>query len=375
MYKRVIIAAVTVIASLCIFTGCIPNDYTREEENALVKEAEKIAADYLESAYDGAVIKEINAETSVEDSAYVLTEFARGWFSWQGQTYAFVVSVETGEVYTSVCLNEIQKGLKEALIQELGIDSREAEVINYEIYYRKGLKEKNVERSTFFCVFPEGETAKDLLQEVLTDAEAYYFSIMIQYKGGDIPQEIIKGDAPFPTLYEISIYHIAEEYELYEGRAAVRENLPVLSKEILQRNYGKDSAKYTKNQVIERNGLRVVYDAYEWKREQESVTEAVIDEEDISLTMTKESIVLDCTKEHFCMYLLTTDGKIAEKYLHTIPVNSTGKETLRNGIWYPYGDIYIYSDIYHDTDIENRTTHKFNDNQRTANIIYSGDGA
>ncbi|MCM1253891.1 MAG: hypothetical protein NC321_13805, partial [Clostridium sp.] len=146
MYKRVIIAAATVIASLCIFTGCIPNDYTKEEEKALVKKAEKIAADYLESAYDGAVIKEINAETCAKDMVNVLTEFARGWFSWQEQTYAFVVSVETGEVYTSVCLNEIQKGLKEALIQELGIDSREVEVINYEIYYRKGLKEKNVER-------------------------------------------------------------------------------------------------------------------------------------------------------------------------------------------------------------------------------------
>ncbi len=372
IYKRAVLAAVIVIASLCIFTGCIPNDYTKEAENALVREAEKIASDYLESAYDGAVIEEINAETTVENSANVLTEFARGRFSWQGQSYAFVVSVKTGEVYTSVCLSEVQEGLKEALIQELGIDSREVEVIYNEIYYWKGFRGKIAERSTFFCVFPEGETAEDLLQEVLTDTEAYYFFITIQYKGGDIPQEIIKGDAPFPTLREISIYHVAEEHELYEGVGA-RENLPVLSKEILQCNYGKDSVEYTRNQVIERDGLRVVYDAYEWKREQDSITEAVIDEEDISLSITEESIVLDCTKEHFCMYLSTTNREIAEKYLHTINVSAANKETLRNGIWYPYGDIYIYSDI-NTNNIEYRTTHKFNDRHRTENIIYSENG-
>ena len=374
IYRRAIFVTVIVIVSLFSFTGCIPNDYTRAEENALVREAEKIASDYLESAYDGAVIEEINAETSVENSARVLTEFARGRFSWQGESYAFVVSVKTGEVYTSVCLSEVREGLKEALIQELGIDSREVEVIYNEIYYWKGFREKIAERSTFFCVFPEGETAEDLLQEVLTDTEAYFFSMEIQYKGEDIPQEIIKGDAPFPTLDEISIYHIAEEHELYEGMRA-RDNLPVLSKEILQCNYAKDSVEYTRNQVLERDGLRVVYDAYEWKREQDRVTETVIDEEDISLTITEESIVLDCTKEHFCMYLSTTDREIAEKYLHTINVSVTNQETLRNGIWYPYGDIYIYSDIYIytyiDTDIESRTTHKFSDYQRGANIIYS----
>lgn len=167
MYKKVIVIAVVSILSLFLFTGCIPKGYTREEENDFLREAKKAALAYLESAYSGAVIEEIGAETTVENSEYVLTEFARGCFRWQEHSYVFVVNAETGKVYTSVCLREISERLQEALIQELGIDSYEEIGSGYAIYY---LKDRcGADRSTFFNVFPEGEPVEELLQKVLTD--------------------------------------------------------------------------------------------------------------------------------------------------------------------------------------------------------------
>lgn len=367
MYKKVIVIAVVSILSLFLFTGCIPKGYTREEEKEFLREAKKAAEAYLESAYSGAVIEEIGAETTVENSEYVLTEFARGVFHWQEQPYIFVVNAKTGEVYTSVCLDEIKEGIKETLIQDLEIDAYEVDAVYYEIYYR-GWRDNNAETGTFFCVFPEGETAKNLLQKVLTDTEEYVFSMEIQYKGGDIPQKIMEGEAPFPTLEKMTLYHVAQEHELYEERWNSRGNLQALSREILQCNYGEDSVEYTRKQAVECDGLQVVYDAYEWKREQERVTEETTDEEDISVAISEEKIVLDCTKEQFCLYLLTTDRKIAEEYLYVFHDHVFNKETLEKGIWYPYGNIYIYSDIYSDNIRLN--AHKFSHYYKTGNVIY-----
>lgn len=360
-YKKVIVSVAILILSLFAFTGCIPNGYTRAEKNAFLRKAEKAASDYLESAYDGAVIKEIEAEITVEDMEYVLTEFARGRFRWQGQHYFFVVNAETGEIYTSVHLNEIKEGLEEVLIRELEIDSHEEIAFNYISYYLQG---GGAERSTFFNVFPEGETAEELLQEILTDAEAYSFSMDIQYKGGEIPQEIMEEDAPFPTLSYISLYHIAEEHEL-GGEEYRGSNLAVLSEEILKCSYTEDSAEYTRNQVMERDGLRVVYGTYERKKVQDSVTERVMDEKDIRLTVTEEYIALDCTKERFDMYLTTADRDIAEEYIYAFDDTISEKKPLK-GMWYPCGDIYIYSEGRF---IE--MPHNFNNYRKETNMIFS----
>lgn len=162
----------------------------------------------------------------------------------------------------------------------------------------------------------------------------------IQYKGRDIPQEIMEEDAPFPTLERITIYHIAKEHELYK-EGYFPNNLIVLSKEILGRNYREESAEYTRNRIMESNGLRMVYNAYERTREQDTITENRISEKDISMTVTEEYIIPDCTKEHFAMYFMTADKKITEEYLYTFN-DIIDRNTPREGVWIPYGDIYIY---------------------------------
>lgn len=327
-----------------------------------------MASDYLESEYSGATVKRIEAETAAKDMEYVLTEFASGNFDWQGKRYGFVVDTETGEVYTSVLLEEIEKGLCEAILQNLGIDSREAAGVNCRIRYMQGggseEGKENWRWVDFANVFPEGKTVEELLQEILTDAEAYSLSINIQYKGGEIPLEIMEAEAPVPALRDIGIYHIAEEHELYEE---VKESafLPWLSEEIFRRSYTHDTAEYIRNQVLEQNDFRVVYNAYQRTREQDKVTEAVIEEKDIELTVRDDYIALSCAKEHFAMYLATTDREAAQKYLYAFDYAISEKKP-REGNWYSYEEFYIYSDSR-----SREIPYEFNSRHEEKNVIFS----
>lgn len=365
-WGRVVLSAAVLILSLFVFTGCIPNNYTREEEKAFLKEAKTVALDYLGDAYSGAAVKAIEAETTVGDNGYELTEFASGQFVWQKQQYDFVVNTETGEVYTSVLLSEIKERLLDELMQELGIVSREASMVSYGIHYLRGCEKANVYLSSnlFTNVFPEGESADELFDRILGDEEEYMVSVTLQYKGEDIPREIIEGNAPFPTLSHVRIYRVAEEHGLYEGEYNYG-TLPSLSAEVLYRSYADDAAEYTENRVLEREGFLVVYNAYEMKREQDKVETAVIDVEDIILTVTDDYIDLDCTKDHFVMYLFTTDEEMTKKYLYAYYYILHGDE-LQTVTWYPYEDVYVYAGT-----IYSQTPYDFTSRYSEANRIYS----
>lgn len=360
------------VVSVSAFTGCIPNNFTREEERTFLKEAEKAAEAYLGTAYSGAAIRGIRAETTVDENGYELTDFASGQFVWQKQEYDFVVNAETGVVYTSVRLEEIKEQLKEDLMRELGIAQQEMAVVSCNIHYLKPCRESRMYAETglrdFDNVFPEGETADELIQKILGDTDEYSFSMGIQYKGEAIPQEIMEEDPPFPTLSYVEIYHVAEEHGLNEGEYDFL-ILPSLSEEILWRSYSADNAGYTRNEVMERDGFLVVYNAYEKKREKDSVTVEVIDVEDIIFAITEDYISLDCSKENFIMYLSSTDKETAERYRYAFDrLNSSEKPQA--GTWYPYEDRYVYAGGRF-----TEVPHEFNSRHRKTNIIYTRQGA
>ncbi|MDE7223753.1 MAG: hypothetical protein K2O34_08255 [Acetatifactor sp.] len=241
---------------LCTLTGCIPNNYTKEEKRAFLQEAREVASDYLSDRYGRAKIRELEPQTILGDDGYELTEFAKGQFVWQKQTYDFVVNTETGEVYTSVFLQELEEQLEEKILQELGIISEEMAVEYCVISYLKDAEK--LDGYSFKNVFPEEESAEKLLEKVLQDTENYRFTMMLRYKGEDLAAELMEREAPFPTLSSVVIYHIAEEHALHEGNYSA---LPILSKEILELRFSKDTASYTRYQTLEQDGLRVIYNA------------------------------------------------------------------------------------------------------------------
>lgn len=305
-----------------------------------MQEAREVALSYLSDKYRGAKIQKIEPETILIDDGWELTEFASGQFVWKWKTYDFVVNTETGEVYTSVYLEEVEERLEEELLRELGIVSEEMAVEYCSISYLK-----DAEKLDGYCfknVFPEEESAEKLLEKILQDTETYRFFMQLRYKGEDLLVEMMERESPFPTLSGVVIYHIAEERELHKGDYLA---LPILSKEIMELRFSQDTASYTRYQTLEQDGLRVTYNAYERTREQNAVTESVITEEDITLTVTVEFIRVDCTKDNYSMYLTTNDNKITRKYRYVFS-NSRGAkgEETQKGMWYFFGDGYVYAD-------------------------------
>ncbi|MCM1119253.1 MAG: hypothetical protein NC543_07835 [bacterium] len=358
------ITALLLFLLLCTLTGCIPNNFTREEKKAFLREAREVASDSLSDWYSWSEIRKIEPETEVEEDGYVLTEFASGQFVWKWQTYDFAVNVETGEVYTSVLLDELRERLKEEVLRGMGVNGEEASVESCELYC---LMTDDGEAGRWFQnVVPQEASVEELVEKILQDTDRYQFSIWLQYKGEDLPLEMMEMEAPFPTLNTVGIYHVADEHALYEGEYGYS-TLPSLSKEILILEFYSDTANYIGYQTLEQDGLRLVYKAYERTREQDAVTESVINREDITLTVTDEYIRVDCAKEDYSIYLSTADPKIARKYRYVNLSNRviTEKETDR-GKWYSFEDGYVFSEsVYIEAPYE---IHPF---YMKGNIIYS----
>lgn len=180
------VSLLTVMLSLVLLLGgCIPNNFTPEEEHAFLETASEVVSNFLDKQYSGAKIAHIQAETDVapDGSGYELTEFASGQFSRQGQTYHFLVNTETEEVYTSVYLpiNDRSTG-------------------------------RDLDIRAVRNVFPLRDSAEELLEEILQDTENYTVFIEIQYKGEGLPAGITEQDAPFPALLSATDKKEAEKY-------------------------------------------------------------------------------------------------------------------------------------------------------------------
>lgn len=342
---RILLSTAILFLIMSVLTGCIPDNFTEEEKNAFLQEAREAALSYLSERYSGVEIQEIQPKTTAENGGYDLTQFAGGQFVWQDQTYDFLVNTETGEVYTSVYLDEIAERLKEALFREMGIAAEETAVEECSIFYLKG--DKKLSQICYKNIFPEEESVEKLLEKILQDTETYSFSIWLQYKGEDLSLELMDQEAPFPTLRMVRIYHVAEEHALYEGEKEGHGylTLPSLSKEIMELCFYDDTANYTRYQTLEQDGIRVTYNEYGLIRTRDVFTESVINEEDIVLTMTNKFIRLDCTKDNYSMYLSTRDKKIAKKYRYVFLSSSVNTEKkTEKGMWYPFEDGYVYAD-------------------------------
>ncbi|MCH5270531.1 MAG: hypothetical protein J1E83_07235 [Lachnospiraceae bacterium] len=367
----------TVILSLILLlSGCIPDNFSPEEERAFLEIARGVVSNFLDNEYSGAKIEHIQVETDVapDGSGYELTEFASGQFSWQGQTYSFLVNTETEAVYTSVYLPEITEGLKEALLQGFAIDASEADVDDLKIYYLP-INDRSTGRDLDIRavrnVFPLRASAEELLREILQDTEDYTVFIEIQYKGEDFPSGITEQDAPFPALLSATFYHIGEEHGLCQaGREGFSYSImPSLSEEILRIKYSQSSPSdysYIRNQVLEQDGFCLLYNAYERTMEEDVVTEYVITEEDITFTVTEEYIAIDCTQDNYVMYLSATDKKEAEKYCYAFDRGAHKKVEIEEGMWFAYEDRYVYAD-----NIYVKAPHKFYDYDSVGNIIYT----
>lgn len=373
--KKLVSLSAVILSLVLLLGGCIPDNFSPEEERAFLEVASGVVSNFLETQYSGAKIEHIQPETDVapDGSGYELTEFASGQFFWQGRTYNFLVNTETEQVYTSVYLLEIMERLKEALLQGFDISASEAAVDNLTIIYLpiKDSASGSYVDPAFRNVFSQKDSAEELLEEILQDTGEYRVSIEIQYKGEELPSEITEQDAPFPALASVVFYRIGEEHGLCQaGREGFSYSImPSLSEEILRVKYLQRSPsdyRYVRNQVMEQDGFYLLYNAYERTLNEDVVTEYVITEEDITFTVTEEYINLNCAKDNYVMYLSAADKEKAEKYCYAFDRGATKKVELAEGMWYAYEDRYVYADS-----IYVMVPHSFFDYYSVGNIIYT----
>lgn len=71
-----------------------------------------------------------------------------------------------------------------------------------------------------------------------------------------------------------------------------------------------------------------LYNAYERTEKQDTITESVITEADISLTVTDDYIALDYAKKNFAMYLSAACEEMTKEYLYYIYMESGINESL-----------------------------------------------
>ena len=355
-----------VLSLVLLLTGCIPENYTSAEEAAFLAEAEEVVSDYFANNYEGAMVTQITAETTVSDDPYglSLTSFASGTFSWKDKTYSFVVSTRTGEVFTSILKDEIVERLLDDLLQAFHMDAQETQVYGCSIYLHGSNLEEGVAAQN---VFPHGETADEVYKKIINETGEYSFSsIALLYKGEDLPPVITKEDCPFSTLSSVDIYHIADEHGFVRY---YYDELQCFSAEILQLDFSANTSKYTRNQVWERDGFQIIYNAYMRTEKQGTVTESVVTEDDISLTVTEGYIALDCTKKNFAMYLSAADEEMVKEYLYHYNRTISGK--IDQGIWYSYEGRYFFDG----SNIGNiRTPYRYTNSDPETNIIYTKSG-
>ena len=358
--------AVILLLTLFSLAGCIPNGYTETERSLFLKQARAVLEDYLKENCIGAKITQIEPETEIKNDERQLTEFASGQFVWKDQSYDFLVNTKTGDVYTSVYLESLEEKLLEKILQEYGLTASEAMVAACGFTCTQ--KNEIAVTGIFENVFPVSETEEEVYRKILQDPDEYHFRIWIQYKGEDIPWEITEREASLPTLSNVTFYHIGDEHSLYQERYPFLV-LPSLSEEYLQLSYSQSTPdyRYVRYDELEQDGFYVTYNACEKKREQGVVTETEIGEQDILLTVTEESVSLDCAKEGYAMYLSAEKKEPAQKYCYAFHWISGG---MKKGMWYAYEGRYVYADQEY-----TETPHEFTKSHEKENVIYTSSGA
>ena len=94
----------------CNFSD-IPDKYNKKEARAQEKEAGEIFAQYLKEELGGGKIEKVSIYAAVppNDVGFYLTDFVDGRFTYEGESYAFVVNTRTEEIYTSLRLQELKE--------------------------------------------------------------------------------------------------------------------------------------------------------------------------------------------------------------------------------------------------------------------------
>lgn len=297
-------AGLLVSISLCL-TGCIPNKYEKEEAQAQEKEAREIFSRYLEKELGGGKIEKVSvhAEVPPNDVGFYLTDFVDGRFTYEGESYAFVVNTRTEEIFTSLRLQELK---------ETGIDYVQDyfqiscdEIIESNMYAAVRVPALSEDKENRFegrsvslaSVVPVSlDVSEDSIKAILED-EAYTVNMDIIYKGEEGPEPDGYGIEVLPGLKALNIYHMKNKAEASEELGGIYE---YMMSEVLKESIRKDSptTRYARWDHLEEGNFHLFFETYCRECTSGNVVETELEKgRDIELLVEDERVEVDCHKD------------------------------------------------------------------------------
>lgn len=188
-----------ILSTLCL-TGCPGRAYSRNESQAQEQKAQTMMKEYLDENLEGAKLQEIYVDSETIDSCRYMTDFAEGTFEYKGNSYEFKINTKTGQVYTSLLLNELNDKLKDCVLEKLGLSESEMIFVVRDIscLEKTSVYDNGEARYTDYTFELEGvlpddiENIDDEVWEIL-DSPDYIIDISIMYYGegklGDVDIE------------------------------------------------------------------------------------------------------------------------------------------------------------------------------------------
>lgn len=247
-----------VVSLVCIFfAGCTNTYYTKQQENAVVTEAEVLMREYLDRNYEEYQLDECRMVSGAMlnesiYSGYFASNCVRGYFTVGDEEYIIVANVKNGDIYTSEyqkasceCLKEMLKPyLEEAgyeaayLIDEVSLEYR---VVSEGMISGRKVLDTEVFLEDVYPVKYRDDSLTELFSERNTEGVFCYARLLFHEEElNKFPVDAIEkfyADSAFFHNGEIDIYNVnADDFrEILEGNTSYRYDMAVSEKFFVSR--------------------------------------------------------------------------------------------------------------------------------------------
>ena len=306
-------AGLLVLLSLCL-TGCIPNEYTKEEARDQEKAAMEIFARYLEGEPgEGKIVTaSVHAAVPPKANGYYLTDFVDGSFTYEGESYKFVVNTRTEEIFTSLRLQELKEMGTDYVQDYFQISCDEIIESHMDVEVRVPALSQDKENRyegmsiSLASVVPVSlDVSEDSIKAILED-EAYTVNMDIIYKGewGLAPDGY--GIESLPGLKALNIYHMKSKAEVSEELEGIYDYmmLETLKESVRE---GSPTTRYAEWDHLEEGNFHLFFETYCRECTNGNVVETELEKgRDIQLLVDDERVQVDCNKD--TGYFLFAEG-------------------------------------------------------------------
>lgn len=297
-------AGLLVLLSLCL-TGCIPNEYTKEEARDQEKAAMEIFARYLEGEPgEGKIVTaSVHAAVPPKANGYYLTDFVDGSFTYEGESYKFVVNTRTEEIFTSLRLQELKEMGTDYVQDYFQISCDEIIESHMDVELRVPALSQDKENRyegmsiSLASVVPVSlDVSEDSVIAILED-ETYTVNMDIIYKGKEGPEPEGYGIEALPGLRSLKIKHMKSKAEASDELGGIYD---YMMSDILEESVRKDShtVRYTRWDHLEEGNFHLFFETYCREITDGDVVETEVEKgRDIELLVEDERVEVDCYKD------------------------------------------------------------------------------